>query len=89
MRWSLSERLTALGYPEDLDRGERIRLGQAVVEAYKQEHGKAPMIADQGTGPQAKRVSLYEDADLPLVDRVIREQLGEVVAAEPPPVSGL
>src|ERR1700752_2630422 len=31
-RWSLNDRLTERGYPEDLPRADRIRLGQAVVE---------------------------------------------------------
>jgi len=76
-RWSLNERLQELGYPEEVSRSARIKLGQAVVEAYKQAHGKAPMIADRGSGAQAKRVSLYEAADLPMVDRMVREMLGE------------
>jgi hypothetical protein len=32
--WSLNERLRELGYPEDIDRSTRVRLGQALVEAY-------------------------------------------------------
>lgn len=78
VRWSLNERLQELGYPEDLDRGTRIRVGHAVVEAYREAHeGKSPVIADSGTGPQAKRVALYETDDVPMVDALIREMLGD------------
>jgi hypothetical protein len=57
-------------------------LGQAVVEAYRQAHGKAPKIADRGRGAHATRVSLYEAADLPMVDRLVREMLGEPSTVE-------
>jgi hypothetical protein len=77
-RWSLNERLRELGYPEDLSRSQRITLGQAVVEAYKQAHGKAPAMADRGRGSQATRVSLYDAADLPMVDAIIQNRLGNL-----------
>jgi hypothetical protein len=80
MLWSLNDRLSELGYPEDLDRGTRIRLGQAAVERYRKKHGKAPQIADRGRGQHATRVSLYPAADLPLIDEVIQEILGAVGA---------
>jgi hypothetical protein len=76
-QWSLNERLQELGYPDEVSRSVRIRLGQALVEAYKQQHGKAPRIADRGRGAHATRVSLYDAADLPMVDRLVREMLGE------------
>ena len=76
-RWSLNERLRELGYPEEVSRSKRIKLGQAVVDAYRQAHGKAPAMADPGRRPHATRVSLYDEADLPLVDGVIRAMLGE------------
>jgi hypothetical protein len=80
-QWSLNERLHELGYPADLDRGVRIKLGQAAVEAYRQARGKAPQVAGLGRGVHAKRVSLYEAADLPMVDALITEMLGELVGA--------
>jgi hypothetical protein len=45
-QWSLNERLLELGYPEEVSRSDRIKLGQAVVQAYRQTHGKAPAMAD-------------------------------------------
>ena len=84
-RWSLNDRLKHLGYPEDLDRGTRIRLGNATVERYKQEHhGKAPAMAEHGRDGHAKRVALYEAADLPMLDEVIRRMLGGLIGAEVP-----
>ena len=62
--WSLNDHLHELGYPEDLNRSMRVRLGQAVVEAYKQKHGRAPQMANHEHGEQGRRVSLYEEADL-------------------------
>lgn len=76
-RWSLNKRLQELGYPEEVSRSARIKLGQAVVEAYRQAHGKAPAMADRGRGPHATRVSLYDEADLPMVDAVIQRVLGD------------
>ena len=76
-RWSMGERLQELGYPEDVSRSDRIKVGVAAVERYRQVHGKAPIVADRGSGVHAKRVSLYEVADLPMVDAIIREMLGD------------
>jgi hypothetical protein len=77
-RWSLNDLLRELGYPEDIDRSTRIRLGQLVVETYKQAHGgRAPIMAAHGHGEQGRRVSIYVEKDIPMVDRVIRGMLGE------------
>jgi hypothetical protein len=79
----LNDRLSELGYPEDLDRSSRVRLGNAAVEAYKRVHGgKGPAMAEDGRQGHAKRVALYEAADLPLVDAVIVDIMGEVVPAD-------
>ena len=85
---SLNDRLRELGYPEDLDRGTRIRLGQVVVERYKARHGKAPQIGDRGRGQHATRVSLYPAADLPWVDAVIQDILGAIIAEVPTAAEG-
>jgi hypothetical protein len=79
--WSLNERLRELGYPEDLDRSTRVRVGQAAVLAYRDTHGKAPKVSQTGSGAHAKRVSLYAQADLPLVDGVLCRERGEPPAA--------
>jgi hypothetical protein len=63
-------------------------VGQAVVQTYRQLHGKAPAMADRGRGSHATRVSLYEAADLPLVDAVIQQALGDPPGIETPVVSG-
>jgi hypothetical protein len=84
-RWSLNDRLRHLGYPEDLDRGTRIALGQRAVERYKfKHHGKAPAMSEDGRQGLAKRVALYDAADLPLLDTVIHEMLGGLIPAEGP-----
>jgi hypothetical protein len=71
-----------------VSRSTRIKLGQALVNANRQAHGKAPAMADRGRGSHATRVSLYEAADLPLVDEVIRRMLGDPPGIETPVVSG-
>jgi hypothetical protein len=76
-QWFLNKRLQELGYAEDISRSMRIRLGQRVVEAYREAHHKAPAMADRGCGAHATRVSLYNADDLPLVDEIVREMLGE------------
>lgn len=84
VRWSMNDRLQELGYPEDLDRSTRVRVGQAAVLAYRDAHGKAPKVAQTGSGAHAKRVSLYAAADLPMIDAIITEMLGGLIGAEAP-----
>jgi hypothetical protein len=43
------------------------------------------MMAEDGRPGQAKRVALYEEADLPSLDAVIHEMLGGLIPAEGPP----
>jgi hypothetical protein len=83
-QWSLNERLQEFGYPEDLDRSARVKLGQAAVEAYRQARGKAPQVAGHGRGVHATRVSLYAREDLPLIDAVIQQLLGDPPGIETP-----
>lgn len=74
--WSIAERLEALGYPALLTKSQRIKLGQQVVQVYREQHGTSPPMAANGHGPSAQRTARYREADLPLVDEVIRAHLG-------------
>jgi hypothetical protein len=80
-QWSLHARLEALGYTEAVTRAQRIKLGQAVAQAYRERHGQPPPVEVSGHGDSARRMAVYEDADLPLLDAVIRDQLGAPPAA--------
>jgi hypothetical protein len=76
--WSLNQRLQHLGYPEDIERGPRVRLGQAAVDAYKEVHGgRGPRMAENHTDQHARRIALYREEDLPMIDRLIKEIIGE------------
>jgi len=81
-RWSLKERLRALGYPDRLTRTQHIRLGVQVRHAYCAHFGREPVM-HVGRGPNARRVTLYEAEALPLMDAVIRAALGEPSADAP------
>lgn len=76
LEWPVSDRANALGYrPHAL---HLQKIGSLLAKMYQTRHGRPPVKREQFVGGTTRMVNVYGEADLDLMDRAIREVMGEV-----------